>query len=517
MTNPVDSTNSGDLGNDLSWLRGQRVLVAGGRVSGQATIEPLVVLGAVVTVADSTLDFADRCAELGADTVTTASIEADQNSIKQYALVVTSPGFRPDAPILAAAAGHGIPIWGDVELSWRVDHCGLYGPPRKWLVVTGTNGKTTTTSMLASILDAAGLEGRACGNIGLPVLEALMDTSPRVDYLAVELSSFQLHWAPSVCPDAGVVLNVAEDHLDWHGGMAAYAEAKARALSGKVAVVGLDDAIAAQLGRAASADVVVGFRLGAPVDGELGVADGFLVDNAFGTGVQLAEAADIDPPGPAGIMDALAAAALARAVGIAADAVRAGLAAHQVGPHRGAVVGTVGSVVFVDDSKATNPHAARPSILAHERVVWIAGGLLKGASVDELVAEVGSRLAGAVLLGSDAGEIEQALSRHAPEVPVVRVGTEDDAQVNKIHSSSTKFVTLPSGSDADAVMAAVVGEAAELALVSVLPGSAVVLAPAAASLDMFDSYGHRGNSFAAAVAALSDPPPGSVSEAGNAQ
>ena len=499
--------------NDLSWLRGQRVLVAGGRVSGQATIEPLVALGASVTVADSTLDFADRCAELGADTtVTTSSIEEDRESITRFALVVTSPGFRPDAPILAAAAGHGIPIWGDVELSWRVDHSGLFGPPRKWLVVTGTNGKTTTTSMLASILEAAGLAGRACGNIGLPVLAALADTSPRVEYLAVELSSFQLHWAPSVRPDAGVVLNVAEDHLDWHGGMAAYAEAKARALSGKVAVVGLDDAIAAKLGNGAGADIVVGFRLGAPARGELGVAAGHLVDNAFGEGVQLAEAADIDPPGPAGVMDALAAAALARAVGLDADAVRAGLTAHKVGPHRGAVVGDVGSVRYVDDSKATNPHAARPSILAHDRVVWVAGGLLKGASVDGLVTEVRSRLAGVVLLGRDAGDIEQALTRHAPEVPVVRVVTGDDAEVSENHSSSTQVIRLPSGTDADAVMTAVVREAATMAS----PGSAVVLAPAAASLDMFDSYGHRGDSFAAAVSALSDPP-GSANKAGIAE
>ena len=226
-------TSSADSENDLSWLRGTRVLVAGGRVSGQATIEPLVALGAVVTVADSTLDFAERCAELGADMVTTTSIEDAPDSITEYGLVVTSPGFRPDAPILAAAAGHGIPIWGDVEFSWRVDHSGHFGTPRKWLVVTGTNGKTTTTSMLASILDAAGVVGRACGNIGLPILDALAETSPRVEYLAVELSSFQLHWAPSVRPDAGVVLNVAEDHLDWHGGMSAYAEAKSRVLSGK--------------------------------------------------------------------------------------------------------------------------------------------------------------------------------------------------------------------------------------------------------------------------------------------
>ncbi|EEN88544.1 UDP-N-acetylmuramoyl-L-alanine--D-glutamate ligase [Rhodococcus erythropolis SK121] len=504
-------TSSADSENDLSWLRGTRVLVAGGRVSGQATIEPLVALGAVVTVADSTLDFAERCAELGADMVTTTSIEDAPDSITEYGLVVTSPGFRPDAPILAAAAGHGIPIWGDVEFSWRVDHSGHFGTPRKWLVVTGTNGKTTTTSMLASILDGAGVVGRACGNIGLPILDALAETSPRVEYLAVELSSFQLHWAPSVRPDAGVVLNVAEDHLDWHGGMSAYAEAKSRALSGRVAVVGLDDAIASELGTRATADIVTGFRLGEPGEGELGVEAGHLVDNAFGDHVRLAEAASIDPAGPAGVMDALAAAALARALGFEADVVERGLAAHKVGPHRGALVGRVGSVVYIDDSKATNPHAARPSILAHDRVVWVAGGLLKGASVDQLVSEVGPRLSGAVLLGRDAGVIEDALARHAPDVPVVHVMSGDDAVVSENSSNSTLTIRLPSGADADAVMAAVVVEAAELAS----PGDAVVLAPAAASLDMFASYGHRGDSFAAAVAALPDPFTDSPGQAGN--
>ncbi|WP_424809652.1 UDP-N-acetylmuramoyl-L-alanine--D-glutamate ligase [Rhodococcus sp. 27YEA15] len=483
---------------DLTWLRGARVLVTGGRVSGQATIEPLVELGATVTVADSTLEFASRCAELGADTVTVESIESDPESIRTFELVVTSPGFRPDSPILAAAAGHGIPIWGDVEFSWRVDHSGLYGPPRTWLVVTGTNGKTTTTSMLASILDAAGVSGRACGNIGLPVLAALRETAPRVDYLAVELSSFQLHWAPSVRPAAGVVLNVAEDHLDWHGGMAAYAQAKAGALSGEIAVVGLDDETATELGRRSPADRVVGFRLGVPASGEFGVEDGALIDNAFGDRLRLADAASIDPAGPAGVMDALAAAALARAAGFGVDAVRAGLAAHRVGPHRGAVVGTVGAVVYIDDSKATNPHAARPSILAHDDVVWVAGGLLKGASVDDLVVDVRARLSGAVLIGRDAGQIDEALARHAPDVRVVRVITEDDAVVSVNDVRDSRSVRLAADASSDEVMDAVIREAVGLATA----GSAVVLAPAAASFDQFESYGHRGDCFASAVARL---------------
>ena len=116
--------------------------------------------------------------------------------------------------MLAAAAAAGVPIWGDVELAWRLDSSGRFGPPRRWLVVTGTNGKTTTTSMLHAMLIAAGRRALLCGNIGNPVLDVLAEPA---ELLAVELSSFQLHWAPSLRPEAGVVLNVAEDHLDWHG------------------------------------------------------------------------------------------------------------------------------------------------------------------------------------------------------------------------------------------------------------------------------------------------------------
>ena len=158
------------------------------------------------------------------------------------------------------------------------------------------------------------------------------------ELLAVELSSFQLHWAPSLRPEAGVVLNVAEDHLDWHGSMEAYARDKARALHGRVAVVGLDDPVAAGLLDDAAASVRVGFRLGAPAAGELGVRDGALVDRAFADadGLALADTASIPVPGPVGVLDALAAAALARAVGVPAGAIAAALAAFQLGAHRAA-------------------------------------------------------------------------------------------------------------------------------------------------------------------------------------
>lgn len=484
----------------LGRLRDAAVLVTGAGISGRAVIAPLHDLGARVTVTDTNADALARCAELGATTVLLDDLVADPRGLAGYELVITSPGFRPDAPVLAAAAEAGVPVWGDIEFSWRVDRAGRYGPPRRWLVVTGTNGKTTTTSMLHSILEAAGIPSEACGNIGLPVLDALRAEQPRAEVLAVELSSFQLYWAPSVRPAAGVVLNIAEDHLDWHGGMPGYIDAKAQALAGDVAVVGLDDAIAASLADRDRGGRTVGFRLGPPARDELGVVDGTLVDRAFDDavdGAALIGADEISPPGPAGVCDALAAAALARAIGVSAAAVGAGLRAHRVGPHRAELVREVAGVVFVDDSKATNPHAARSSILARRSVVWIAGGLLKGARVDDLVVEVADRLAGAVLIGRDAAEIADALTRHAPEVPVVHIRSGDDADM-AARTSGTARLDLPRA-DADTVMAEAVRAAAALAA----PGDAVLLAPAAASLDMFDSYGHRGRSFADAARALS--------------
>ncbi len=381
--------------NDLSLLApGARVLVTGAGITGRSVSAVLEPTGVRLTICD---DDPRALQMLITPAAVVTTVEA-QARIADYDLLVTSPGFSPTAPVLAAAARAGVPIWGDVELAWRLDVSGRFGPPRKWLVVTGTNGKTTTTSMLHAMLTAADRRALLCGNIGNPVLDVLAEPS---ELLAVELSSFQLHWAPSLRPEAGVVLNVAEDHLDWHGTMADYARDKARVLNGRVAVVGLDDPVAAGLLSSADATVRVGFRLGEPQKGELGVADGVLVDNAFGDHVALAEAASIPVAGPVGVLDALGAAALARAVGVAPEPIARALAGFTVGSHRAERVAAIDGVTYVDDSKATNPHAAQASIAAYPRVVWIAGGLLKGASVDELVAAVADRLVGAVLIGRD--------------------------------------------------------------------------------------------------------------------
>jgi UDP-N-acetylmuramoylalanine--D-glutamate ligase len=448
----------------MGFLAGRSVLVAGAGVTGRSAAEALLAAGAEVTVTDGS---ADRLAALetllsGVDLVPglTAPLPGTD-------LVVTSPGWRPESPLLAAALVAGIEVIGEVELAWRMA-AELADPPA-WLAVTGTNGKTTTVGMLESILRTAGIDAVACGNVGLPVVDALLAGH---SVLAVELSSFQLYWSPSVRPLAGALLNLAEDHLDWHGGMTAYAEAKARVLSGEVAVGGVDDPLVAGLLKAAPSLRHVGFTLGEPIEGQLGVLDGVLVDRAFGVPEALIEASEVRPAGPPGVADALAAAALARAYGVSAPDVRQGLLNFRPGAHRAVEVAVSGGITYVNDSKATNPHAAMASLRSHASVVWLAGGLLKGASVDELVASEAHRLRGVVLFGEDRDAIASALAKHGPNVPI----------------------TVVDATDADA-MTSVVQAARALAQ----PGDAVLLAPAAASMDMFTDYAHRGYAFTEAV------------------
>ena len=488
----IDMTqdNAMQPGPDVRGLAGLRVLVLGAGVSGPGAVRILDALGAQPVLADSRPDAIARLRQSLPNGVSCEGVDLDRagelldgpGGRRGVDLVVTSPGWRQDSPLLQKAAEAGVPVWGDVELAWRADEAELFGPRRTWLAVTGTNGKTTTTSMLEAICVEAGMAARACGNIGLPVTEVLL-AEPRVDVLAAELSSFQLHWAPSCRPDVGVVLNVAEDHLDWHGSMEAYAAAKARVLTGRVAVAGEGDEIAAGLLRDAPAERRIGIVLGEPGPGQYGVVDGVLTAReADDDEVALMPAADVRPVGPAGVLDALAAAAVAMSVGARAEHVAGGLQDFSVGAHRAEPVDTIDGVLYVDDSKATNPHAARTSLMAGGPMVWIAGGLLKGADVEPLVTEVAGILRGVVLIGRDRGRIAQALSRHAPGVPVVELASGDDDDV--------------AGPDEpQQTMDRAVAEAARMAT----GGDTVLLAPAAASMDMFTDYGHRGRSFALAV------------------
>ncbi|WP_330457261.1 UDP-N-acetylmuramoyl-L-alanine--D-glutamate ligase [Streptomyces sp. NBC_00820] len=464
-----------------SEFHGKHVTVAGLGVSGVPAARALHERGAVVTVVNDGDDARAReqAAELQALGVTVRLGDGDTLP-EGTELIVTAPGWKPDKPLFLAAGKAGVPIWGDVELAWR-----LRGPDAApWLAVTGTNGKTTTVRMLASILKAAGLRTAAVGNIGVSLLDAVLGEE-RYDVLAVELSSYQLHWAPSLRAYSGAVLNLAPDHLDWHGSMEAYAADKGRIYEGnKVACVyNVADSLTEDLVREADVEEgcrAVGFTLGTPGPSQLGVVEGLLIDRAFvemrhKNAQELAEVCDVNPPVPHNIANALAAAALARSFGVPATAVRDGLRAFRPDPHRIEHVADLDGVAYVDDSKATNTHAAEASLAAYESIVWIAGGLAKGAVFDELVAKSAKRLRAAVLMGADRELIREALARHAPEVPVVDLDRTDTG-----------------------AMLQAVTEAKRLAR----SGDTVLLAPACASMDMFTNYNQRGDAFAAAVREL---------------
>ncbi|MEU0034443.1 UDP-N-acetylmuramoyl-L-alanine--D-glutamate ligase [Streptomyces sp. NPDC006333] len=465
-------------------FQGKRVTVAGLGVSGIPAARVLHGLGAVVTVVNDGDDERSRAqaAELEALGVTVRLGDGDTLP-GGTELIVTAPGWKPDKPLFAAAAEAGVPVWGDVELAWRLRELdGRKAAP--WLAVTGTNGKTTTVQMLASILKAAGLRTAAVGNIGVSLLDAVLGEET-YDVLAVELSSYQLHWAPSLRADSAAVLNLAPDHLDWHGSMEAYVADKGRVYEGNrvACVYNVGDKATEDLVREADVEEgcrAVGFTLGTPGPSQLGVVDGILVDRAFVENRQknaqeLAEVSDVRPSAPHNIANALAAAALARAFGVPAGAVRDGLRAFTPDAHRIAHVADVDGVAYVDDSKATNTHAAEASLAAYESIVWIAGGLAKGATFDELVTKSAPRLRGVVLIGADRALIREALARHAPEVPVVDVARTDTG-----------------------AMLAAVQEAARLSGA----GDTVLLAPACASMDMFANYNKRGDAFAEAVREL---------------
>jgi UDP-N-acetylmuramoylalanine--D-glutamate ligase len=485
-------------------LAGRRVCVAGLGVSGPPAARVLAAHGALVTGVDSRDDDERRAvaAELARDGVTVLLGDAAAATIPAQAeLVVTSPGWKPGAPLLTAASAAGVEVMGDVELAWRLRPALPSGGRQQWLGVTGTNGKTTTVRMLALMLQAAGYRAVAAGNVGTSLADVVSHPEP-YPIVAVELSSFQLHWSSTIRPLAAAVLNVAAHHLDWHGTLEAYAADKARIFApGTIAIGNADDVRSAGMtaaAQSAGAPCTALFRLGQPEPGELGVAGGFLVDRAFGgqaggAGTRLAAVAElagpggaagsggrarkVRPPAPHIVANALAAAALARAYGTPASAIVAGLRRFRPDPHRITLVGSVAGVDYVDDSKATNPHAAAASLAAYEPVVWAAGGLLKGAEDDlaELVGTAAPRLRGVVLFGADRDKIAVALGRHAPKIPVIEVSCTDTGAMDSIVRAAAKLAE---------------------------PGDTVLLAPAAQSFDMFRDYPARGDAFAAAVRRL---------------
>ncbi|RLP78064.1 UDP-N-acetylmuramoyl-L-alanine--D-glutamate ligase [Mycetocola tolaasinivorans] len=487
MTSSLDSLNSWYA----DW-KGLRVAVLGLGKTGFSVADTLTELGAeVLVLAESAEgDLARLVPVIGASLHTgDLSVVPEALTAHNADVLVVSPGFRPDHPLVRWAAENAVPVWGDIELAWRVRD--KSGTPAEWILVTGTNGKTTTTQLTASMIAAQGLRVAPCGNIGVPVLDAVRDPGG-FDFFVVELSSFQLHYlavqtgSSPISPISSVCLNIADDHLDWHGGLAGYIAAKGFVYENvsNACVYNKADVVTEEMVRAA--DVrdgarAIGFDLGVPGPSDVGVVEGILVDRAFHedrhhSALELATVADLAERGlgaPHIVEDILAASALARSVGITPESIAEALANFRADAHRVESVLTAGGIHWVDDSKATNAHAARASLGAFPSVVWIVGGLLKGAHLDDLIVEFAPRLRGVVLIGAERGELRDAFARHAPEVAVVEVTATETGDV--------------------------MTHAVELAAGFATEGDTVLLAPAAASMDQFVSYSDRGQRFATAV------------------
>lgn len=470
---------------------GVHVVIAGLGTSGYAAADALLELDATVLVLDDSDDDSHRdkgglLEVLGAEVRLGPGSASDLP--EETDLVVVSPSWRPTQPLVARALTRGIPVWGEPELAWRLMHPDRVIP---WLAITGTNGKTTTTQMTESILHAAGLKACAVGNIGRPILEAMADEI-NYDVFAVELSSFQLHWSNSLSLHSAAVLNLHQDHLEWYAHesdpLGSYAADKARIYHQVTNSCVYNVADPATEHMVEDADVVegaraIGFTTGTPGPSMIGIVDGLIVDRAFveqraTSAMKLARLEDVHPFAPHNVENALAAAALTRSFGVPAPAVGQGLRDLHLGGHRIETVHQAGGITWVDDSKATNPHAANSSMRAFEHIVWIAGGQAKGTHFDNLVTTHAGKLRGVVVLGTDRGIIARSLAEHAPQVPVVVI---DDMSRE--------------------AMARAVHEAAKMAR----PGDTVLMAPGCASLDIWPGYAARGEDFANAAQHVDGP------------
>jgi UDP-N-acetylmuramoylalanine--D-glutamate ligase len=429
---------------------GERVVVVGAGVSGTAAARVFMEEGALVRVTDELplgeLGSSDELASLGVEIVTGGHEAAH---LDDATLVYVSPGVRPGAPVVEWSRDRALPVWGELELGAHV--CAV-----PTIAITGTNGKTTTSEMTATFLRASGLDAVACGNIGHPFPTAAREGH---EVLVVEASSFQLVFQESYHPKISVLLNVAPDHLDWHETETAYADAKARIYRsqgrGDLHVGNLDDPAAASISRAAPCDVMW-FRTGEPADAETGYAGDRLVSRIGGAREVLGT---VDGERAGLRADAAAAAAAAILFGASPGAVATGLGGFTPARHRGEVVAVGGEVRFIDNSKATNVHAAVAAIAGVRDAVLIAGGRAKGVDLSPL-ASMAEHLRAVVAIGESADEVVAAFQ---DLVTVRKAGSIEEA-------TRTAFELAP-------------------------PGGAVLLAPACASWDMFRDYEERGERF----------------------
>ena len=452
-------------------LSDKRILVAGAGVTGIAVAQALLSKGAIVTFAD------EKVTELPSFEVN----RPDQINAGDFDALMISPGWREDHPLVLMSRSEGKEILNEIDFAWSIKQ--ERNPGQKWLALTGTNGKTTTVEMVAHILTESGVRGRACGNVGTTVIETVM-SGENLDYLILELSSFQLHWLEDAQFISCAILNIADDHVDWHGSFDAYAADKISLLDQSTTAIlnGDDGEVVGRtshwLGRK------IFYSIDTPSPGELGVVEELLVDRAFVADPQeasmIAELSEITPTVPHQVSNALAAAGLAATAGISHEKIREALKSFRPGRHRIEEVCTHDGVRWIDDSKATNPHAATASILSHFSVIWIAGGLAKGASMTPLVDRIWSRLKAAVLIGADRELIASELRTKSPDLPIVLI---DPPAGYEKGSQSNEFM--------ESIVAAALQLSAE--------GDVVLMAPACASMDQFISYADRGDRFHSAV------------------
>ncbi|WP_067782909.1 UDP-N-acetylmuramoyl-L-alanine--D-glutamate ligase [Actinomyces vulturis] len=478
---------------DQLWS-GKALGVVGLGTTGQAVVRVALDCGAEVTACDG------RSVPLPSG-VTRTIINEDPQALadelsqalseREYECVMISPGIPPTHPAYGVCERHGVDVVSEVELAWRLQRDMDRDIP--WLTITGTDGKTTTVSMLSHILTTAGFNAPAVGNVGTPIIEIV--ASGQADVLPVELSSFQLHTTLSVEPTASTCLNVAPDHLNWHGTMEAYTADKAKVYANTriaaIYTVGQDETLT----MVEDADVIdgcraIGVTVGTPSVGQIGLVDDLVIDRAFhaerhASGIELFTLHDLSHLAPAGdvsrlpvhlVTDALAATALARSVDVCPEVIAQAMSTFHPGAHRSVVVANHADVTWIDDSKATNPHAAMAALrsVTPGTAVWIAGGDTKGADFTELVATVAPALRAAILIGKDHSQLNALLVPMG--IPVVSLPDQ-----------------LP-----EELMTTVVREAVLLAQ----RGDTVLLAPACASWDQFDNYGQRGDLFADAVRAM---------------
>jgi UDP-N-acetylmuramoylalanine--D-glutamate ligase len=445
----------------VSRFRGKRVTVIGLGESGLAAARVLAGEGARVRVSEERpiAEVTDRAAaaeDAGAEVL--AGGHAPEH-VDGADLVVVSPGVTEGAEVISWAAGKRIPVWSELELGARVVAC-------PYVAVTGTNGKTTTTRLIAEAMRRGGLDAIACGNVGYPFSLAAAEGHRA---LAVEASSFQLRFHRTFHPRVSALLNVAEDHTDWHGSLGSYLEAKRRIYlcqeKEDVHVGNRDDARAAAVSSEAPCRLSW-FSSGPPKIGETGYEGGELSwrDESGASHMLGRPFSDAETHRA----NAAAAASAAISFGIDPSAVGAAIRETEPPPHRGEMVADVHGVRFFDDSKATNPHAALATLGGFRAAILICGGRSKGIDLSPM-AEATPHLAGVVVLGEAAAELERVFGRG---LPVRRASS--------------------------------IEEAVRLAYGMATPGGAVVLAPGCSSWDMFRDYVERGERFTRAARALEE-------------